>query len=142
MTPRFLKFIPFIFKWEGEYYENVSGDPGGPTHYGIDSASHPGVNIRALTKSGATAIYFDEWQHNQCESLPEDLGEVYFNACVNCGTGRANKLINHCPNHTASEFLDAQESFYRSLAAKRRDLRKFLKGWLNRTADLRRWVKA
>jgi lysozyme family protein len=139
-TPRFNNFIPFIFKWEGEYYENVSGDPGGPTHFGIDSASHPNVNIRALTKQGATDIYFDEWTKNQCGSLPLGLGEVYFNACVNCGVGRANALINHTPEHTAEQFLTAQEDFYQRLVKIHPKLGKFLNGWLNRTTDLRKWI--
>ena len=141
MTSRFLNFIPFIFKWEGEYYENVSGDPGGPTHFGIDSASHPGVNVRTLTKQDATEIYFQEWIRNQCEALPQGLGEVYFNACVNCGPGRANRIL-HDPaySHTATGFLDGQEAFYRRLVAARPALTKFLKGWLNRTTDLRKFL--
>jgi hypothetical protein len=33
--------------------ENVPGDSGGPTKYGIDHASHPDVNIYNLTGDGA-----------------------------------------------------------------------------------------
>lgn len=38
----------------------------------------------------------------------------------------------------ARGFLDEQDAFYRRLAASRVKSRKYLKGWLNRTADLRR----
>jgi len=141
MTPRFLNFMPFILKWEGETYENVQGDPGGPTHYGIDKESHPGVDIRNLTKQGALEIYFQEWGKEQCELLPDGLGEAYFNACVNCGVGRAVKLLNHAPHHTAAEFLTAQEEFYRALVRGHPALGKFLRGWLNRTSDLRKLLQ-
>ena len=145
MTSRFLEFMPFIFKWEGGY-DNDPDDPGGETKFGIDKRSHPGVDIKALTKEGATKIYWKEyWVKNGCEFLPYPLGEVYFNCCVNCGVGRASK-IQHDPAvrlpHDAVHFLDAQEAFYRRLVEARPKARKYLKGWLNRVADLRRWVKA
>lgn len=143
MTPRFLKFIPFIFKWEGEVYENDPGDPGGATKFGIDQRSHPGVDIKAITKQRATEIYFSEWQQSQAETLPAGLGECYFNACVNCGKSRANKLFSDPAHpHTAAGFLDSQEDFYRRLVTAKPALKKFLKGWLNRTAELRRLVMA
>ena len=42
-------------------------------------------------------------------------------------------------NSDISEEL-TEEAFYRRLAAARPVLQKYLKGWLNRTADLRRFV--
>jgi len=146
-SPRFLRIMRFIFKWEcvldrngNVIAESDPDDPGGLTKYGIDKASHPKINISKLTLDQALNIYFSEWQHNECESLPFPLGEVYFNSCVNNGVSRANKIINTIKKHTAEEFLDAQEDFYRRLVATRNDLKKFLNGWLNRTKDLRKWV--
>lgn len=143
MTRRFLEFVPFVFKWEGGY-DNDPDDPGGETKFGIDKRSHPNVDIRSLTKDDATKIYWrDYWVRHGCEWLPQPLGEVYFNACVNCGAGRAGTLLKSLPSPpSAAGFLDAQEAFYRRLAQARPGLRKFLKGWLNRTADLRRKVNA
>ena len=139
MTPRFLEFMPFIFQWEGGY-ENDPDDPGGETNYGIDKRSHPAVDIRRLTKAGALEIYWsDYWRKNGCESMPASLGEVFFNCCVNCGAGRARKLLTGS-NNSAAAFLDNQEAYYRRLAEARPASRKFLKGWLNRTAALRRRV--
>jgi lysozyme family protein len=140
-SPRFLAFLPFIFKWEGGY-DNDPDDPGGETKYGIDKRSHPTVDIKALTKAGATEIYWREyWQKNECEDLPAKVGEVYFNACVNCGAGRAKKLLHTLTFKSvvrgAGKFLDEQEAFYRRLVAAKPDLKKFQRGWLNRTADLR-----
>ena len=141
MTRRFLEFIPFIFKWEGGYDDDPD-DPGGETKYGIDRRSHPNVDIRNLTREAATAIYWREyWVKYGCEWLARPLGEVFFNACVNCGPSRAKALLNATPAPpTAAAFLEAQAAFYERLVAARPGLRKFLKGWLNRTADLQRTV--
>lgn len=142
MTRRFLEFLPFLFKWEGGY-DNDPDDPGGETHFGIDKRSHPDVDIKNLTKEGAADIYWrDYWVRHGCEWLKPPLGEVFFNACVNCGAGRARTLLEAAQPATAAGFLDAQEAFYRRLAGARPPLRKFLQGWLNRTADLRRWTRA
>jgi len=143
MTQRFLEFIPFIFRWEGGY-ENDPDDPGGETNFGIDKRSHPDVDIQHLTKEGAMEIYWREyWVKYGCEWHAEPLGEVFFNACVNCGVGRARAILAATPApHTASAFLEEQAAFYRRLVTARPGLQKFLKGWLNRTEDLRRFVNA
>lgn len=145
MTTRFTNFLPFIYKWEivrdkrgNVIAENVAGDSGGVTKYGIDQSSHPKVDIRNLTEPQARQIYFDEWTACGAELMADKLGEVYFNACVNCGTGRARKLMAR--SRDAASFLDAQEAFYRALADSKPSLRKFLRGWLNRTSDLRRFL--
>jgi len=136
MTKRFLDFIPFVLKWEGGY-DNDPDDPGGETKYGIDKRSHPSVDIRNLTRDGAIEIYWsDYWRKNGCESMASPLSEVFFNCCVNCGAGRARKLLEL--SGTAAAFLDDQEAWYRRLVTARPVLRKFLRGWLNRTDDLRR----
>src|ERR1700761_1347238 len=99
MTERFNKFMPFIVEWEGSSYEDVPGDPGGPTKYGIDSRSHPNVDIRNLTLSQAYQIYFDSyWTPGKCEGMPEGLGECHMDACVNCGLSRASSFLGGCNN--------------------------------------------
>ena len=145
MTSRFNTFMPFIFKWEGGY-DNDPDDPGGETHFGIDKRSHPDVDIKALTRDGAARIYWsDYWVRNACEAKPWPLGEVFFNACVNCGAGRAGKLLAVAGDkegaNAASAFLDEQEGFYQRLADAKPRLRKYLRGWLARTADLRRTLQ-
>jgi lysozyme family protein len=148
MTDRFLKFIPFVLDHEGGSYEDNAGDPGGPTKWGIDHRSHPDVVIRSLTKDGAIAIYYDgsgspkdhdNWVLNKCENLIQGLGESHFDACVNCGPVRANKfLIAACGN--ATKYNDERVAFYQSLAKARPIDKRFLKGWDQRVADLRKWI--
>jgi len=145
MTSRFIEFLPFIYEWEcvkdrkgNVITENDPDDPGGITKYGIDQVSHPKVDVKNLTEPQARAIYFDEWTTCGAEVIADGLGECFFNACVNCGTGRARKLL--AASTTASDFLDNQEAFYRRLSSARPSLSKFLKGWLNRTSALRKFI--
>jgi len=146
MTERFTKFIPFILEWETEYNRDGSvrtehdpDDPGGTTRYGIDQRSHPGVNIEELTKDQAVAIYFVEWAHDGCEDMPPKLGEAYFNVAVNAGLGRAQKCLA-VSDGDVCKFIDELERFYRSLAENHPVMRKYLKGWLNRTHALRKFL--
>lgn len=136
--------LPFLWEWEGTKFENDSDDPGNyvngklvGTKYGIDARSHPKTDIKNLTEETAAAIYFDEyWQANRCEKMPYPMGEVFFDTCVNCGRGRADKLLQI--SRGAAGFLDARDAFYKRLAEARPRSRKYLKGWLNRTSALRR----
>lgn len=151
---RFTKFIPFIFAHEcvfahghgGDYRyvipENVAGDSGGVTKWGIDKSGHPNLSteqIKNLTLEQATSIYYGEWQRYNCDHYAAGLAEAFFNCCVNCGESRANRILAK-GIHTGEAFLDEQEAFYRRLADARPSLEKFLTGWLARTNDLRNWI--
>ena len=138
MTGRFEhEIIPWLFKWEGTTFENDPDDPGGATKFGIDQRSHPSVNIQDLTYNQAVSIYWDEYLRNHCDQYHVPMDWVFFNCCVNCGGGRAQKLMRES-NCNPSKFLDLQDQFYEGLAQSRPSSRKFLKGWLARTADLRK----
>lgn len=147
MTERFQKFIGFIHRWEDvlDKHGNVisekdSSDPGGLTKYGIDKRAHPNVDIEALDKERADAIYFDEWTKEGIESMGDKIGEAYFNCAVNCGTGRANKIMSRAGSD-ADGFINEQEAFYHRLAKAKPEAHKFLVGWLNRTEDLRKFLE-
>lgn len=150
-TTRFSKFIDFILDHETEYkkghwgddnfvrVENDPDDPGGTTKYGIDKRSHPRIDIENLTKEDAINIYFEEWTEAEIQNNPYPLGEIYFNAVVNCGIGRAKKLMIES-KRDADKFLKAQADFYKRLAAAKPSSQKYLRGWLNRVEDLRKYV--
>jgi lysozyme family protein len=137
MTERFLNFMPFIFEWEGETFENDPDDPGGATKFGIDQRSHPDVSIRDLTKEQALDIYWREWNEDGCESKGSPFAEVFFNCAVNMGLGRAKQFDKLVLDEDAKSFLDHQEDYYRQLADAHKRFSKYLKGWLNRTRALR-----
>jgi lysozyme family protein len=137
MTERFQSFMPFIFEWEGETFENDPDDPGGATKFGIDQRSHPDVDIRNLTKEAAMVIYWDEWVADGCETKGSPFAEVFFNCAVNMGLGRAKQFDKNIEGEDAKGFLDQQEAYYHHLAEGNKHFKKFLKGWLNRTTALR-----
>lgn len=147
MTDRFINFWPFLVAWEGAKFENDPDDPGNyvngklvGTKFGIDARSHPNEDIRNLTEDRAKEIYWESyWQKYGCEDYDYPLGEVVFNCCVNAGYGRAQKIFTTGAT-TASEFLDEQEAFYERLAEAKPTMKKYLKGWLNRTQALRKFL--
>lgn len=133
---RFLAFLPFIFEWEGEAYENDPDDPGGETKFGIDKRSHPNEDIKRLTAERAAQIYWEEWIGAGCEEMPSPYAEVFFNCAVNMGLGRAREFDEQIPGADADHFLRLQEDYYMRLGSQP-NRAKYLKGWLNRTAALR-----
>jgi len=138
MTARFQKeIIPWIFKWEGTTYENDADDPGGATKFGIDQRSHPHVDIRNLTDESAAGIYWTEYCNLHCDEYAPQFDWIFFNCCVNCGVGRATKIKSQS-GLNGSKFLQIQDLFYKSLAESRPSSKKYLKGWLARTDDLRK----
>lgn len=158
MTNRFLSFMPFIFLWEGGY-DNDPDDPGGETKYGIDKRSHPGEDIKNLSKTRAQEIYYAEyWQKCKAEQMPADVGEVVMNIAVNAGHGRASRWLQEivgtkvdgvigpktlaatqaAGQGVAIKLLNRMELHYHSIA--RGSLAKFLRGWLNRNNALRTWI--
>ena len=128
----------FLMRWEGAGLENDPDDPGGETRYGIDKSSHPGVDIKNLTEGQARAIYSQEWATSPASSLGADLGFVYFDTEVNCGRGAARVFAQG--NADCATLLNRRDAYYRQLAQDHPRLIKFLHGWLNRTADLRKQV--
>lgn len=155
----FDEYFEWLIPWEGSAYENVSGDPGGPTKYGIDQRSHPTVNIRALTKEKAREIYrSDYWDPIAGDQLQPRTAWAVMDCAVNCGRMQAVKWLQRALDVTAdgrlgpvtlaaaseapdasvaASVLNQRGQFYQTLGAKP-NFRKFLKGWLNRNEALYR----
>jgi lysozyme family protein len=143
---RFAEFMPFIFRWENVVskkgnilIENDPDDPGGETFAGLDRRSHRFLNFKTITPKQVCDVYLKEWQDGAAEEYPYPLGEALFDAEVNCGSGRAAKLLNLAKG-SAAKFCDEREAFYYRLAAQKPTLKKFLKGWIARVRDLREYL--
>ena len=92
-TDVFTTWVNFVLEHEGGLTDDPH-DPGGLTNFGIDQRSHPGVNIRALTRDGAVAIYRTAyWLKSQADKLPSGLDVIYADAAVNQGLGEAAILL-------------------------------------------------
>lgn len=163
----FHKALSQVLKWENVYkngvvtWENVPGDHGGVTKYGIDQRSHPGLDIKNLTYDTAAKIYEREyWTRTRCDELPWPINAVVFDIAVNNGVNRPipwlQKILgvtvdgfigpqtitaarNADPQQVALALVKRRQAFYQAIA-KKPGQAKFLKGWLNRNNDLARFI--
>ena len=159
----FDRALEFIMKWEGgDKITEDPIDPGGLTKYGISKSAHPDVDIRNLTFEQAKQIYLEHyWNRGKCPLLPKPLNIAHMDACVNMGKRRAAKFIQKAvgvyadgvigdktinavirmdPGALAVEIIRQRNEYYEELATNAPPLKKFLKGWLNRTEDLMREI--
>jgi len=179
MNDHFIPSLGFVLRHECAYApghqgdlhyvisEDVPGDTGGCTKFGIDAASHPGVNIPALTLEQATAIYHEgEWSLCRCDALPRKLDTAIFDCAVNNGRAVAAILLQRAlilcgygivvdgeigPEtlRTATlvdgpgliaRLLQLRRERYADIVLHRPADAKFLKGWLTRVDDLERFL--
>ncbi len=173
---KFLRAIAFVLPheeefarghWGDENYvvaENVSGDSGGVTKYGIDASAHRGVDIANLTRAGAVDIYWNEWRSYGIEALPEKIAIAQFDVRVN--GGYASKWLQVALNEVCKAdltvdgtlgpatfaaalscaqdavvryFIRERDARFESIATGSRA--KFLKGWEQRDRDLERFLQ-
>ena len=182
-TDKFNKAIKIILANEGGYV-NHPNDPGGETNLGITTntlkqANSYGItdliSVKNLTTEIASDIYYEMyWKPSKAENMLSPIDLIHFDATVNCGGSRANKLLQQAINfilaqkilvvdgiigkntlkyfnsvvtddERAKEFsyilLDERDKFYENLAAKNSKMKVFLKGWHNRTNNLRKLIK-
>lgn len=127
-------------------------------------------DVKALTPVQAAKLFKDKfWLPYHCEELPERTACIYYDTIVNTGPTQAARIMqrgyNACKPSTPltvdgkagpltrasmkamqdkAVFLvaciDARDDFYRKLVAGNNRYEPFLKGWLNRTAALRKLV--
>lgn len=182
-TEKFNKAIKIILANEGGYV-NHPNDPGGETNLGITANTLKQANlygitnlksVKNLTKEIASDIYYEMyWKPSKSENMLNPINLVHFDATVNCGGTRANKLLQQAVNYVlgekilvvdgiigkntlkyfnsvvtnderAKEFayilLDQRDKFYESLASKNSKMKVFLRGWHNRTNNLRKLIE-
>ena len=93
MTDLFSSLIGRVLSNEGGYV-NLRADPGGETNWGIAKRSYPNLNIRALTRDDAIAIYRrDFWDRVQGDKLPHEVAFQALDAAVNHGPGQAVRWL-------------------------------------------------
>jgi lysozyme family protein len=175
MTDNFQESLGFVLRHECVYAaghegdfnyvvaENVPGDGGGCTKYGIDAASHPGIDIAELTLAEATGIYRNgEWTECRCDELRTGLDTAVFDCAVNNGVAVAGILLQRAilacgygavvdgeigpQTVRAGNVAGGPELLHRLLQLRRQRYAdivlhhpgdaKFLKGWMARVDDL------
>ena len=128
-------------------------------------------DIRALSAEQAAALFKDKfWDALRLGDFQQDLATIYYDAAVNTSPAQATRFMQRGYNSTfpaarlsvdgilgpltrdALQFagknkallracIDERDKFYRSLTESKPSMTKFLKGWLNRTKDLRMYVR-
>jgi len=140
---------------------NDPDDPGGISKYGLSQRAYPNLNIAELTIEQAKEIYFtDYWIKGKCHKLPDGIDIYHFDTCVNVGIRRANKFLQLAINKSSktgyikvdgiigpktlgmlatipnykvlTEYACIRNDYYVRLAS-RKNLRKFLSGWIRRS---------
>ncbi len=140
----FRKALQFTLKWEvgnkpNGGYTNDPADPGGETKYGIAKRYHPSVDIKNLTPEQAASIYANEyWDAAGCDSIPFPFNVAVFDTAVQPGIGHALDWMKQAQD--VYSFLGLRKQFYYDQINKIPTKIKFLKGWLARVDDLRKFV--
>lgn len=134
----FTQCFNFTQKWEGgAKVTKDPDDPGGTTKYGISQRAHPTLNVEKLTEDDAKSIYFQNyWRLSGAKDLPWPACLVMFDNAVNLGNTRARRIAIQA-NFDWSKMIDLREQYYHDLVEERPVMKKYIKGWLNRTKDLR-----
>ena len=159
MNYYFDQYFEWLIPWEGTVVENVPGDPGGLTRFGVDQRSHPTVNIRALTKAKAKEIYrSDYWRAIAGDQLQPRTAWAVMDSAVNCGTKQAVRWLQRAldvpddgrlgpvtlsaaaasPDGPVAMSVLRQRGEHYLALGKRPQFRKFQKGWMNRNESLRK----
>ena len=137
-------------------YVNDPADPGGETKFGISKRSYPDVDIKALTRDQAKAIYLrDFWNRIHAHELADGVAYQAFDFAVNSSIETAvrclQRAVGAAPDghwgpvtHAAALAMSDSDTIMR-LVAERMDYcsdlstwARFGRGWTKRWAkDLR-----
>lgn len=136
---------------EGYSYEDVKGDPGGPTKYGITihdvrrylKKGATAADVRALTLEQAITIYEKHyWEPIGGDELWAGVDYSGFDYAVNAGQGRAGPAVERAveaapydPVRQVKLINDARMKFQMGLPSR---FNKFKRGWRNRINSVQR----
>jgi lysozyme family protein len=148
-------------------YVNDPRDAGGETKYGIAKNANPDLNLKTLDWEAAKRVYYRRyWLLAHCDVLTTfvpRLAVLHFDIAVNHGAGRAAKFLQEAVGAIidgdigprtlqevkaaankdelalCNKICDLRVQFYHSLVANKPEQVKFLKGWLSRAEDLRKF---
>ena len=162
MNQNFKHCMEMLLVHEGDFVNgNKIGDPGGLTDMGITKRTYDefhGTDIdeegmRDLTVEDVTPIYRrNYWERCRCQDVPSGVDWAVMDACVNHGTGRANKFLHKAvmvnqdgaigpltlmavgeadPEEIINRLAVYRDAFYRSLST----FEIFSRGWIGRNDE-------
>jgi lysozyme family protein len=147
--------LAIVLGFEGGFASDAK-DKGGPTCLGITQAVYsawlknhnlPDAPVAGITHEYASAIYLETYWNGVCDALPSPLNAVAFDGAVNHGrTGVRGLLVSALAFPGASVESEAfallvlRDRLYRQIVLRDPSQERFLHGWLNRLANLRKAV--
>lgn len=117
----FLRAVDRVLGDEGGY-SATPGDSGGATKFGISSREYPSLDIAALTRADAIAIYYrDWWTRFGFGRLPGAIAAKTFDLAVNIGAGHAIRCVQRalraCGHRVAEDGALGEETSRAAAAA-------------------------
>jgi lysozyme family protein len=129
MPDDFDRCVDVVIRFEGG--DMITTDSGGTTKWGISTKAHPTLDVRNLTREQAKDIYRSEyWVASGAEFLNWPMNLAILDCAVNQGVSIAVDIANDALD--VAEVLVMRMIRYAKLAENRKDLRPYLRGWLNR----------
>lgn len=121
-------------------YTDGKGDPGGETNWGISKRAYPSVDIKALTRDGARAIYKrDFWNRIHAGDIYDGVAFQLFDFAVNSGIETAVRYLQRAigvaddghwgPVSTAAAAAISESDAIMRLNAERLDFMTRLQNW-------------
>jgi len=147
----FPRVLEHILKWEGKCFDHPN-DPGGRTYMGITASRARSLgwkqDVCKMPEKMVRDIYFTHYWKKKTHQFPWPLNLAVMNTQVNSGGGRSAQFIKRMADQKiagdatakALWFLQQQVDYYHYLANKRSSLKVFLKGWLNRSAYMKKAI--
>ena len=146
----FTKMMKYILKFEGGF---TMIDPGG-TNYGIMQVNYNSYRAsHSMKKQSVLFIstsevyelyYYDYYLKSGSDTLNICLSFVNFDTAINCGIGQAAKFIKKVlmlpDRENAVKYITLRDQLYSWLAI-HKNKQRFLKGWLNRTKEIKLILK-
>lgn len=133
--------IKWTMEHEGGFVSNDSGK--GPTKYGINAESNPGIDLDKLTPDGASKIMHDKyWLGVGADKMSPQMGAVAFDTAVNMGVTGAKELVEESGGDP-QKLIDLRRERYNVLAETNPEkYGKNLDGWNARLDDLQKTLSS
>lgn len=170
-TGHFEEALDHVLRTEGGFSNHPldrGNKMGRRTAYGITQVAYnayrtrkglPRRNTREITQHEVRQLYYEDyWLASKADRLPRQLALVHFDAAVNHGVFKANKLLQralgvhedgilgpatmravkrYSAKYVAERYLSIRKEFYLQIVKNTPSQKVFLRGWLARLERLR-----
>lgn len=153
--------LKLILAFEGGFSDDPN-DPGGRTNFGITQNTYDPTrqkDVKNITQDEVSKIYQNSyWRDSRCDAIntvSPNLATIHFDCAVNCGVGRAIRLLQGVLGVTTdgiigpdtlskiddsrelkTSYLARRKLYYDSLIQARPNLAQYRSSWYHRLNTL------